>query len=175
MFVFRCCRHINFSHFHLLQNHNQFQPNLAQKGNQVCSNEGSCLFTRGDNYEIVKIHWQNLKFFLKNHWANFNQTWHKTSLGDWTQVYSNEGPSLFWRGDNYEIAKNTLTKFKNVFLKNHLSNFNKTWHNAFFGEGESSLFKWRAPPFSRGDNYEIAKIHWRNFKEMFFSRSTWLI
>ena len=28
-------------------------------GIQVCSNEGPHLFTRGDNYEIAKIHWRN--------------------------------------------------------------------------------------------------------------------
>ena len=32
------------------------------------------------------------------------------------------------------------------------------------------FFKWRATPFPRGDNYKIAKVHWRNFK--FFSRTT---
>ena len=31
------------------------------KGIQVCSNEGSRPFPRGDNYEIEKIHWQNKK------------------------------------------------------------------------------------------------------------------
>ena len=39
----------------------QFQPNLAQiilwvKGIQLCSNEGSCPFPRGNNYKIAKIH-----------------------------------------------------------------------------------------------------------------------
>ena len=29
------------------------------KGIQVCSNDGSCPFPRGDNYEIAKIHWRN--------------------------------------------------------------------------------------------------------------------
>ena len=35
------------------------------KGIQVCWNEGSRPFPRGDNYEIVKIHWQNLKTFSR--------------------------------------------------------------------------------------------------------------
>ena len=34
------------------------------KGIQVCPNEGPRPFPRGDNYEIVKIHWQNLKIFF---------------------------------------------------------------------------------------------------------------
>ena len=49
---------------------------------QVCSNEGPQPFPRGDNDQIAKIHWQNLKnLFLKNRWAKCNQTWHKASLG----------------------------------------------------------------------------------------------
>ena len=35
------------------------------KGIQVCSNEGPRPFPRGDNYEIVKIHWRNLKIFSR--------------------------------------------------------------------------------------------------------------
>ena len=35
------------------------------------------------------------------------------------------------------------------------------------GEGDLSLFKWRAPPFSRGDNYEIAKKNIDEIKKFF--------
>ena len=41
------------------------------------------------------------KNLLQNHWANFNQTWHKASLGD-------RDSSLFkfsQREDNNQIAK----------------------------------------------------------------------
>ena len=48
-----------------------------------------------------------------------------------------------------------------LLLQNHWANFNQTCHKASLGEGDSSLFKWRARPFPRGDNYEIVKIHWR--------------
>ena len=41
-------------------------------GIQVCSNEGSYPFLRGDNNEITKIHWQTLKIFLRT-MTNFNQ------------------------------------------------------------------------------------------------------
>ena len=37
-----------------------------------------------------------------------------------------------------------------VLLQNHWVNFNQTWRIASLGEGDSSLFKWRAPPFSKG-------------------------
>ena len=52
-----------------------------------------------------------------------------------------------------------------------IGQFNQTWHKAFVGKGDSSLFKCRATPFSRGRYYKIAKIHWQNLK-IFFSRTT---
>ena len=89
-------------------------------------------------------------------------------------VCLNKGPALFARGDNNKIVKNTLTNFKNLILKNHLANFNQTWHKAFLGEGDSSLFKWRNPPFSKVRNKEIANILLQTLK-MFFLRITWPI
>ena len=47
---------------------------------QVYSNIRPYLFSRGDDYELAKIHWQNLK--IQNRWANFNQTWHNASLDE---------------------------------------------------------------------------------------------
>ena len=62
--------------------------------------KGSALFSRGDNYEIVKIHWQDLKIF------KFNQTWHKASLG--------EGDSIFF----FKINEKPINSHKvnNVFF-----------------------------------------------------------
>ena len=56
-------------------------------------------------------------------------------------------------------------KLKNLILQNHWANFNQTWQNASWGEGDSSWHR----PYPREDNYEIAKKHWRNQK-IFFSR-----
>ena len=45
----------------------------------------------------------------------------------------------------------TLTKLKkHLIFQNHSANFNQTWHKASFGEGDSSLFEWRATSFSKG-------------------------
>ena len=52
------------------------------KGIQVCSNEGPCPFPTGDNIEKRKNIDEIKKCFLKNHLANFNQTWHKASLDE---------------------------------------------------------------------------------------------
>jgi hypothetical protein len=46
------------------------------KGIQVFFlNKGPGPLQRVDNHKNVKVGWG----LLKNHWANFNQTWHKSS------------------------------------------------------------------------------------------------
>jgi hypothetical protein len=49
------------------------------KGIQVCSNKGQGPLQRGDNHKNVKNGVGSFKN-LQNHWANFNQPWHKSSL-----------------------------------------------------------------------------------------------
>ena len=63
--------------------------NFGVKGIQVCSNEGLCPFTRGDNYDIAK-YIDEIKKNLrrKNPWL------------ERIQVCSNEGPYSFPREDN---------------------------------------------------------------------------
>jgi hypothetical protein len=54
----------------------------------------------------------------------------------------------------------------------HSANFNKTWHKSSLRGGDSSLFKWRGLPLSKGIyNSETVKIHW-NFLKIFFSRTS---
>ena len=36
-----------------------------------------------------------------------------------------------------------------LLLQNHWANFNQTWHKVSLGEGDSSLFKWRATSFPK--------------------------
>ena len=49
--------------------------------------------------------------------------------------------------------------------------FRITRPKASLCEKNESLFRWRAMPFSKGYDYEMAKSHWRNFKVL-FSRTT---
>ena len=49
---------------------------------QVCSNEGPCPCPRVDNYKIAKFIDKFKESILQNHLANFNQTWHKSSLSE---------------------------------------------------------------------------------------------
>ena len=65
------------------------------------------------------------------------------------QVSLNLVPNPFPRGDNYEIVKIPVWNLK-IFFSRTRANFNQIWHNEFLGGGDSSLFKWRAKPFSKG-------------------------
>jgi hypothetical protein len=47
------------------------------KGIQICSIKGPGPLQRGANHKNVKLGWGHLK-----NWANFDQTWHKSSLGE---------------------------------------------------------------------------------------------
>ena len=69
--------------------------------------------------------------------------WRDSSLFKWRAT---PFPKRRWLGNN----KNKLTTFKNLLLQNHWASFNQTWHKVSRGERDSSFFKWRAMPFSRG-------------------------
>ena len=145
---------VNFSLFHFhLQNHwANFNQTLHMhpwlKGIQFCLNEKPRPFLRGDNQEIVKIHWRNLKIFFSRTTGPISTKLGTKYLWDkGIKLCSNEGPWPFPWVDNYEIAKISWRKFKNL-LQNQRANFNQSWHNASLGEKDSSLFKWRTIHFS---------------------------
>ena len=116
----------------------------------------------------------NFKNLLKHHRANFNQTWHKASLGDgWWGFCSNDGPCPFPRGDNKEIAKIYWQTLK-IFWRTTgpISTKLSTKHS--WAIGIQFCSNERPRPFLRGDNNEIAIIHWRTLKILFL-RITWPI
>ena len=54
-----------------------------------------------------------------------------------------------------------------------MANFNQTWHKVFLSKRDSSLFKKRFVPFSRGDNSKIVKIYFKFTKfKILFSRTS---
>jgi hypothetical protein len=67
--------------------------------------KGIALFPRGDNHKIVNIYSIFLKNLLQNQQANFNQTWHKLSLGKGILNCSNKGQGPPQRGDNLKHVK----------------------------------------------------------------------
>jgi hypothetical protein len=63
------------------------------KGIQVCSNKGPGPLQREDNHKNVKMGWGHIiNLFFQNHWANYNQNWHKSSLeGEDSSVVKGRG------------------------------------------------------------------------------------
>ena len=103
---------------------------------------------------------------LKNHRTYFNQSWHKASLGDGDSIFfSNEGTCRFLRGDNNEIDReNILTNFKILFSRIAGPISTKLGRKHSWVKGIQLYFNEGPLPFSRGDNKEIVKIHWRTLK-----------
>ena len=62
-----------------------------------------CLSVRSSVRPFVNFSY--FRFFFQNHWANFNQTWHKASLIVGDSGLFKGRPCPFLMGDNYEIAK----------------------------------------------------------------------
>ena len=75
-----------------------------------------------------------------------------------------EGPCPFPRGDNYEKVKIHWRNLKIFFSRTTGPISTKLGIEVSLGEQDFSLFQWRVALFYRGDNYEIAKLHWRNLK-----------
>ena len=124
---------------------------------QVCSNEGPRPFARGDNNEIVKIHWWNLKIFFSRTTGPIStklSTKHPCVKG--IQFFSNEGPYPFPRGDNYEIVKIHWRNSKIFFSRTTGLISTKLGTKHPLVEGDSSLFKWRAPLFFQGEIIRIS-------------------
>ena len=137
---------------------------------QSCSNEGPRPFPRGDNKEIVKIHWRNLNFFIRTTGPISTKLCTKHPWVMEIHVSWDECPRPFPMRDNNEIAKIFWRYFKFVFLGDTgpISTKHSTKHYRVMGipvcanEGP-----W---PFPWGDNKEIVKIHWPTLK--IFSRTT---
>jgi hypothetical protein len=71
------------------------------KGIQVSPHKGPGSLQRGNNRKKCKNEVGSFKnHLLQNHWANFNQTWYRSSLVGRFQVCSNEGDNPSPRGDN---------------------------------------------------------------------------
>ena len=92
---------------------------------------------------------------MQNHWAYFNLTWQKHPWLNRIQVYSNEGPDPFPRGDDNEKAIYINEILKSSYLET-LGQFQLNLAQKIFREGDSNLFKLG---FSRGDRNKIDKFH----------------
>ena len=86
------------------------------------------------------------------------------------QVCSNEEPRPFPRGDNSKNVKLYWKYFK-IFSRTIGPISTKLGTMNPWMEGIQVCSNAGPHPFPRGDNYEIAKIHWNNLK-IFFPRTT---
>ena len=86
---------------------------------------------------------------LQNHWANFNQTWHKVSEGEGDSRLFKWRPRPSKRGDNWELIKINWQLLK-IFSRTTGPIFNQNLHKPSLGKGDSSLFKWRTLLFFKG-------------------------
>ena len=70
-----------------------------------------------------------LNLFLKNHWASFTQTWHKTSSDDGNLVRLNEMLCPFYREDiiivsfDQPVSINKINMFKLVYFRENFKLF----------------------------------------------------
>ena len=107
---------------------------------------------------VFVVNFSHFHFLLQNHWIYFNQTWHKPSIAEQNSSLFKWRVSSFSRGRWYWNSKNTLTKFMKIFFWEPLSQFQPNLTQCILGLRDSSLFKWRAPPFPRRDDKEITKF-----------------
>ena len=129
-------------------------------------------FPRGNNYEIVKILWWNLKILSRTTGSISTKL---CTVQPWIKGIpdcSYEGPCPFPRKDIYEITKIYWRNLKNI-LKTTGSILIKL-SKSILGWRGSNLFNEGSHSFSREHNYEIAKIHWQNLKfNMAHFNQTW--
>ena len=107
------------------------------------SNEGPNPSLKGDNNEIVKVHYQCSKNPLRNPWTSFNKPLHK--------IYLSEGNSNLFSERSYlslQNSENALSTLKSLLPQNHWPYFNRTCHKASFGWGKSLFPHF----FTRKDN-----------------------
>ena len=111
---------------------------------------------------LVIVNFSHFHPLLQNHRANFNQTWHKASLGEGNSSLFKEGPRPFPRGDNYEIVKIHWRNLKIFFSRTTEPISTKLGTKHPWVKGIQVCSNEGPRPFTRGDNYEIVIIHWRN-------------
>ena len=116
------------------------------KGIQVCSKEGSRPFPRGDNYEIVKIHWQNLKTSSPEPLSKFQPNLAQSILG-WRgfKFIQMKGFRFFKRGDNNEMMKIHCRNLKKNFSPEPMSQFRPNLAQSILGWREFKFVQIKGP------------------------------
>ena len=109
---------------------------------------------------VVVVNFSHFHLLLKNHWAKFNQTLHKSSLDKRNWSLFKWRALSFSKGRLLRNCENTLTNLKSILLKDHWAIISTKVDTKHTLVKEIQVCSYEGPrPFPRGDNNEIAKIH----------------
>ena len=118
-------------------NQTWYKAPLGEEGS-ICFIWRVTSFRKGDNYAIAKMHWRNLKIFLRSReplgqfQPNLTQSILRSRAFKFVQM---KGHALL-QGER--TSKNTLDKSNN--LQNRWASFNQTWHKTSMSDGDSSYY-----------------------------------
>jgi hypothetical protein len=113
----------------------------------------------------------HFRLLLQNLWANFKQTWHKSSFGARIQVYSNKGKRFPSRGDNSNRGKYTEFFFKIFFSRTSRLNSIKLNTNYPWVKGKTKFVQIKSQVLIKGEIItKNVKMGWGHIK--IFSRTT---
>ena len=108
------------------------------------------------------VNFWHFQVLLQNHWENFNQTWHKASMGGGASSLSNEEPSHSQGGDNWIVVKiNWKLKILKFFSRTSGLNSTKIGTKHSWVKGRQVCSNEGPRPFLRGDNSENVKLYWK--------------
>jgi hypothetical protein len=124
---------------------------------------------------ITKIGLGHLKiFFLQNHWANFNQTWHKSSLGKGDlSLLKKRGDNPSPRGDNSKRVK-MHWQFLEIFSRTRRPNVIELGTNYPWVKGIQVCSNKGPGPLQMADHHKngvwsfknlLLPNHWANFNQ----------
>ena len=117
----------------------------------------------------LSVNSSHFNLLLHNHWAKFNQTWHKASLGGGDSNLFKWRATSFYKADNSENVK-LYWKYLKIFSRSNRPISTKLDIKHPWVEGIQICHE-DPHPFPRADNSENVKLYWKYLK-IFFSRTT---
>ena len=109
------------------------------------------------SFVCPSVNFSHFQRLLHNHWANFDQTYHKAFLGGGDSNLFKWGPRPFPMGDNSEIVKLYWKYLKIFFSRTTGPIFTKHGTKHPWMEEIHVYSNERPRPFSRGNNSKTVK------------------
>ena len=95
---------------------------------------------------VVVVHFSHFHLLFQNHWINFNQTWHKTSLSEGDSSFFKWRARPFPRVENYKLAKIHWRNLKHLLLQNKQGQFQPILAQCILG----GFVQMKGPDLSKG-------------------------